>query len=415
MISSTATLLCRTALFLTAASAAWATSIPRKAESSACKLPANESVYYSSGFGYNYDCAPSTGALNALMLFIDFPDQTASEASAKEAYDFFLPKAQEWFDKSSYGKLYLNITTDTTQFFRMPRRAADYQFERGLTHELHQSYVQDALGSWLKATNAPVPAANSTGGPLVDVLYIVPTRNATAITFSVALTSPIYTTNSNYIARKTVTLGVDSYNWWGYKVLNHETGHAFCLPDLYPLPSGYAGLYTGNWDIMAKVDGYSPNYFAWNKWRLGWLSDDQVECVVPSPKTCGRNSTTSTIHKLAPLETVGGVKAVVVKQSEKAALVAEVRSKSGTDDNACGTGVLLYTVATDVTTGQGPIRVLDGNPGWGSASCANDELDNAPLSLNGGGASSYTVKEWGVTVTVVEQKGDDYTIRIDVL
>lgn len=97
------------------------------------------------------------------------------------------------------------------------------------------------------------------------------------------------------------------------------------------------------------------------------------------------NTSTSSTHKLTPLETVG-VKAMVVKQSERAALVAEVRAKGGADKFACATGVLLYTVSTDKATGEAPIR--------GSAACASDELDNAPLTLGGEGASSYTVEGW---------------------
>ncbi|KAF0324243.1 secreted protein [Colletotrichum asianum] len=409
----TASAFYRAALLSAAASAAGLPSIARRADSSSCKLAANQSVYFSSGFGYNYDCAPSAGTLNALMLFIDFPDQTASEASPKEAYDVFFPQTAEWFDKSSYGKLALNVTADSTRFYRMPKNATDYQFERGLSQQMHQVYIKDALEEWLKITNTPVPGVNSTEGPITDVLYIIPTRNATAISFSATLTSSVYTYDINHVARKAVTIGLDTYDVWGYKALNHETGHAFCLPDLYPLPSGYTGLYTGNWDMMANVGGHSPDYFAWNKWRLGWLEDDQIECVVPAAGSSAGNASASTTHKLSPLETEGGVKAVVVKQNEKEALVAEVRSKNGNDENACATGVLLYTVATDVATGEGPIRVLDGNQGWGSASCANDELDNAPLTFNGAGASAYTVKDWGVTVTVVAQEGDDYTIRID--
>lgn len=401
-------------LVAAAASTVSAASVARIADSSACKLPANNSAFFGPGFGADYyDCAPSTGTVNALMLFIDFRDQTATESSPQELYDYFFPEATNWLDASSYGKLSLNITADTSRFLRMPKLAPEYQFERGLTAELHQVYVKDALEEWLRVTNTPVPGVNSTKGPLTDILYVIPTRNATSITFSATLTQSVYTYDVNYIARKAVTQGFDTYDWWGYKALNHETGHAFCLPDLYPLPTGDVGMYTGNWDMMAGVDARSPDYFAWNKWRLGWLADDQVDCVAPTNAGAG-NASTSSLHKLTPLETAGGVKAVVVKQSERAALVAEVRSKRGVDEFSCGTGVLLYTISTDVATGKGPIRVLDANPGSWGLDCALNELDNAPLTLGGEGASTHTVEEWGVTVTVIEQDGDDYTIRVDV-
>ncbi|KAJ0329528.1 hypothetical protein COL5a_004090 [Colletotrichum fioriniae] len=408
-------LLLQGAALLTSTALASSSSINRRADISSCKLPATNSVFFSSGFGYEYDCAPSKGTVNAILIFIDFPDQTASEASPQEVYDLLIPQAQQWFNTSSYGQLSLNITADTSQFYRMPKNAADYNFVRPLSQQAHYAYVQDALEQWLAVTNTPVPKVNSTEGPLTDIFYVIPTRNATGIELSAALTGGAYTKDVNYIARKAVTMGIDTFDWWGYKAVNHETGHTFCLPDLYPIPTGYTGMYAGNWDMMANVGASSPDYFAWDKWRLGWLSDDQIECVVPSATPLkGSNITSSTTHRLTPLETMGGMKAVVVKHNETMALVAEVRSKEGNDLNSCTAGVLLYTVATDLGTGEGPIRVLDGNPGWGTASCINDNLDNAPLSLNGGGASSYTSTDLGVTVTVVEQNGDDYTIRIDV-
>ncbi|KAK1722598.1 hypothetical protein CaCOL14_003196 [Colletotrichum acutatum] len=408
-------LLLQGATLLTGTALASSSSINRRADISSCKLPATNGVFFSSGFGYRYDCAPSKGTVNAILIFIDFPDQTASEASPQEVYDLLIPQAQQWFNTSSYGQLSLNITADTSQFYRMPKNAADYNFVRPLSQQAHYAYVQDALEQWLAVTNTPVPKVNSTEGPLTDIFYVIPTRNATDIELSAALTGGAYTKDVNYIARKAVTMGIDTFDWWGYKAVNHETGHTFCLPDLYPIPTGYTGMYAGNWDMMANVGASSPDYFAWDKWRLGWLSDGQIECVVPSAAPLnGSNITSSTTHRLTPLETTGGMKAVVVKQNETMALVAEVRSKEGNNLNSCTTGVLLYTVTTDLGTGEGPIRVLDGNPGWGTASCINDNLDNAPLSLNGGGASSYTSTDLGVTVTVVGQNGDDYTIRIDV-
>ncbi|KAJ0168618.1 hypothetical protein CTA2_3445 [Colletotrichum tanaceti] len=398
------------------------TSINGRADSSACKLPANQDTFLSSGFGYRLNCAPSTGTLNALVLFVDFPDQAATEASPQELYDRLVTPAAAWFNTSSYGRLSLNVTADTTRFYRMPKNVAAYNMVRPLQYQDHYRYVQDALAEWLAATDTPVPEVNGTDGPLTDVVYVIPTANATGVELSATLNAGAYTYGVNYIARKAVTMGSDMHGVWGYKELNHETGHTFCLPDMYPIPESYATQYTGNFDMMANIGASSPDYFAWNKWRLGWLSDDQVECVVPpavvvgggAPGTNGSTTSTSTTHRLSPLETVGGgVKAVVVKANERAALVAEVRSKHGNDAGGCVTGVLLYTVATDVASGGGPIRVLDTNLDWGASTCTSDILDNSPLNFDAGGVTSYTVADWGVTVTLVGQDGDDYTIRID--
>ena len=232
----------------------------------------------------------------------------------------------------------------------------------------------------------------------------MPSTSATKISFSPTYMSEVRTKAGVLVAKRATTFGHDTFTTWKYKVLPHETGHTMGLPDLYPLPSGATGLYVGGWDMMGYINGPRPDYFAWNKWRLGWLDDGQVDCV---------SGTGSSVHTISPLEkkgVSGDIKAVVVKRNSTAALVAEVRAKIGVDSGLCAQGVLLYTINTAVETGKGSMRVLDANPGTGG--CGGDELNDAPLSLRG--TSSFTVPGWGVKVTVTDQTGDSYTIKVDV-
>ncbi|KAH8163849.1 metalloprotease M6 [Xylaria polymorpha] len=358
------------------------------ADVSACKLAADQNVYLSAGFGYQLNCAPSVGTLSAFMIFVDFPDQTATESSPQTLRDFFLPAAADWYKTASYGALRLSVNADTSRFYRMPATADSYNWQRGLTYEAHQRYIQDALAVYNRSI------------PPVDVLYIVPTANAFAISFSPTFMGDVTTRTGTYVARKAVTFGYDAYAVWGSLVLNHETGHTMCLPDYYPFNGSATGLYIGGWDLMGLISGPSPDYFAWDKWRLGWLADNQFDCVTDAG---------SSTHVLSPLEVAGGKKAVVVKHSNTEVLVAEVRSAAGLDAKSCATGVLLYTVSTETATGEGPVRVLDARPGSGG--CADDELNDATLTLNG--VNSYTFANWGIRVTVVANNGLDYTIRVD--
>ncbi|KAI1084695.1 M6 metalloprotease [Whalleya microplaca] len=359
-----------------------------EANASACKLTASQDIYLSAGFGYELNCAPTTGTLRAFMFFVDFDDQGAIE-TPQSLHDFFLPAAAEWYATSSYGALTLNVTADTSCFYLMPSRADSYGWERGLTSETHQKYIQDALDAYGQAI------------PPTDVLYIVPMANATAISFSPTFMGDVETRAGVYVAKKSVTFGLDAYTAWQYLVLNHETGHTMCLPDYYPFNGSATGLFIGGWDLMGLISGPSPDYFAWDKWRLGWLSDEQMDCVIEAG---------STRHTLSPIETPGDVKAVVVKHNNTDVLVAEVRSALALDEAACATGVLLYTVSTTTATGEGPVRVLDARPGSGG--CAGDELNDATLTLDG--TSTYTSSEWGIQVAVVGSSQDGFEIQIDI-
>ncbi|KAL1872641.1 hypothetical protein VTK73DRAFT_1402 [Phialemonium thermophilum] len=384
-------------------------AVQRRTNVSECKLPATNNVYLSEGFGYQLNCAPSTGSLNGFMLFVDFPDRPAPATETPQSLrDVFLPQAAEWYANASYGRLHLNVTADTTRFYRMPVRSDSYNWQRGLTSSAHLKYIQDALDAYARGGGTIAQAVLPT-----DVLYIVPTTKAPAISFSVTYMSDVRTRSSSarmgtFVARKATTFGVDVFSTWKFKALNHETGHTMCLPDLYPLPSGDTGLYVGGWDIMGYINGPDPDYFAWHKWKLGWLDDGQIDCISGSSRS-------NTTHKLSPIEVDSSspsdvVQAVVVRRNATTVLVAEARSRQGGDAAACATGVLLYTVSTAAETGKGSVRVLDANPRSGG--CAGDELNDAPLNL--AKTSSYVVAGWGVRITVIGQDGDSYTIRVEV-
>ena len=328
------------------------------------------------------------------MIFVDFPDAPANDEPSS-LYAEFLPGARNWYSTSSFGRLDLDITADTTAgFVRMPANADSYGWERGLTAETHYKYIQDAVDAYLHSGGSISP---------VDVVWIVPTSAASAISFSPTYMGPVASRSGQEIAKKSVTFGMDAYKTWGYKVWNHEGGHTMCLPDLYPLPSGPVGQYVGGWDLMGLISGPSPDYFAWNKWRLGWLDDENFDCVL---------GTGTTRHTLSPVSDTEGslTKGVVVKHNATEVLVAEVRSDTGNDSESCAQGVLLYRVSTVTGSGKGSFVVLDANPGSGG--CGGDELNDAPLTMAGN--SSLFVEDFGVKVTVVEQQGVDYTIEVQV-
>lgn len=364
-----------------------------------CKLPRQAFAWQSVGHGFMSDCVPSKGTIQGFMIFVDFSDAEALEESPQDAYDFLVPDANKWFQEISYHQLGLNITADTSKFYRMPHSAESYDWDSGLNNQQHYAYVEDALDAYMNNGENPPPAAT-------DILYVVPTRNAAWMTRSLASSFGAFTRDQKFVANRAVTFGVDPYNSWGYKALNHETGHSMCLPDLYPLDLNFpTGEFVGGWSVMGNVGGIAPDFFAWDKWRLGWILDEDVDCILEHG---------TTRHTLTPVETEGGTKAVIVATNKTSALIAEARVAKGADEKICAPGVLLYTVDTTLATGQGPIRVLDATPG--SDSCGSDvsgwePLNDATLSMSG--TKSYEVSGWGIKVTLVDEKDDQFKIEVD--
>lgn len=273
----------------------------------------------------------------------------------------------------------------------MPNTTDSYDFQRGLSYEDHLRYIADALtavGSSINFTE-------------IDILYIMPTRKAENITYSPTFNNPITAADGNIIAR-TVTFGRDLYLYWGFKVLNHETGHTMGLPDLYP----YVGATTewvGGFSIMGLISGQSPDYLAYHKWQLGWLDNNQVSCV-------SVNGVTK--HQISPVEAIGtDIKLVMVPINDNVSVLAEVRSRYGVDGSACGVGVLIYISDTTKASGCGPIVVIDSKPGSGGCGPVESggELNDAPFDLS---VNTYSNDALGIDITVVDKIRNNYTIEV---
>jgi len=326
--------------------------------------------------------APSHGTLRAKMIFVDFPDAPA-EDTPTGLRDHLLPGGPDWYTTSSYGNLTTAVDADTTRFHRMPRPSTAYGWRRGLTTEAHARYIADALA----ATAGSVPY-NGT-----HVLYVVPTRAATEISFSPTYLNPITAPDGTAIPRS-VTFGQDMWHW-GSKIFNHETGHAMGLPDLYAF-SGEAHRFVGGWDLMGLISGPGPDLLAWHKWKLNWLANHQAGCV----SSAGRFTDT-----LTPVSTAGGRKMVMVRTGPTTVLVAEARARTGLDSTVCAPGVLIYAVNTAVDSGSGPVVVKDSRPGSGG--CGGHELNDATFTPG----SRFHDPAGNTTIDVVGRSGDNYTIN----
>lgn len=236
--------------------------------------------------------------------------------------DFFAP-ATTWFRTSSYGKLDLQVTP-VNKFYRLPLNDSAYGIARTMPLETQAAYIRE-VG---KLADADVDFSQ------YDLTFIVPVRNS-RVALSPALVDGSRSrvpADGGFISHG-VTFGMDMWNW-GYKILVHEAIHTFGLPDLYLEPGDTHGAVRG-WDLMGNIGGRQPDLFAWNKLKLGWITDDQIDCVT-APGT--------TEHTLTALEVPGGKKAVVVRTGEQTAYAIESRRALGDDAQACSTGPLTYSI-----------------------------------------------------------------------
>lgn len=367
-------------------------------------------VHHSLGLdGWNTAYPRPTRALDAVMLFLSFPDSEPRTDAAALAADYF-PAVSRFFDRASYGQFELR-PHPVERWIQMPAASRDYGIRRDWDSERRTAYLRDAVRS---------------ADPVVDfsrydIVYLVADPNAPGVdsdaTKVVNFELPIEADGATI--HRIVTLferhPPDRH------VLAHETGHVFDLPDLYHRPQDDAAewdAHVGDWDVMGSQFGLAPDLFGWHKWKLGWLDRTQVNCV--------RDAGTSH-HLLYPLEvplrarprsdgphrTPRDTRLLVAPLGPREALVAEVREAYGNDVELCTGGLLLYRVRSDVASAAGPVRVVDTHPA--TAGCHDRSvyppLADAPLAegeahtVAAGGGVRFEVGHrlpsgaWPVTVT----------------
>lgn len=364
-----------------------------------CALP-RTAAHHSLGLDtWNSSYPRPAGTLDAVMIFLSFPDSAPMATPAELAADHF-PGTSDFFEHASYGRFHLRVHPQT-RWTRMPLPSGAYAIRRDWSSERRAAYLRDAI----RAADDAVDFSR------YDIVYLVADPDAPGVdsdaTKVVNLEHPMEADGTEI--KRVVT--VFERHPPDRNVLAHETGHVFDLPDLYHRPVDGKGdwdTYVGDWDVMGSQFGLAPDLFAWHKWKLGWLDRSQVACVRgPGTHVIG-------LEPVAAAPVTGGTvgtRLAVVRTGEDSALAIEARSATGNDRDTCAEGVLLYRVRNQAASGDGPVEVVDTHPG--AEACRERSvyppLADAPL----GEGESYTVPGTGVRVEVADRsKAGVWTVRI---
>ncbi|MFI1168664.1 M6 family metalloprotease domain-containing protein [Streptomyces sp. NPDC020801] len=354
------------------ATGAGSASLARSPALNPCLISGTPAVQMSEGVPTSGGYARSTGTVHALTLMIDFSDATG-QGSAMDRFHEFFPQTQQWFRTASYGRLDYRPETPIPDWLRMPKPFKEYGIERGAPFDPgYRKLVQDIVA-------AADPKVNFRDYDLLNVL-MTPNAGPSAldtvlsVTFAGNEDAPVAdgvpVANASFVYSRQDD-GSGSYDRTGYRVLPHENGHVFGLPDLYTQDGGGA---VGHWDIMSEDWGANNDLLGWHKWKLGWLDASQVNCAAKRG---------SAEYALTPLERAGGPKLIFVPLDARTGYALELRTHAGNDEAVCHPGVLIYKVDADVDTGRGPIMVYDAHRNSGGCTRSpnvHTELSDAPFA-----------------------------------
>ncbi|MFE2556961.1 M6 family metalloprotease domain-containing protein [Streptomyces sp. NPDC059352] len=386
---------------LTALAATGLVAGPAVGASSAnpCALP-RTAAHHSLGLdSWNGSYPRPAHTLDAVMIFLSFPDSEPLTTPAELTADHF-PATGEFFDRASYGRFDLRHHP-RSEWTRMPRESGAYGIQRDWDSRKRAAYLHDAVA----AADGDVDFSR------YDIVYLVADPDAPGVdsdaTKVVNLERPLKVDGAEI--KRVVT--VFERHPPDRNVLAHETGHVFDLPDLYHRPEDGKGdwdTHVGDWDVMGSQFGLAPDLFGWHKWKLGWLSRDQVACVQdPGPQVISLEPTG------APPASGGtlGTRLAVVRTGPDSVLAIEARSAIGNDADTCTEGVLLYRVRNGAASGDGPVEVVDTHPRtdacWDRS--VYPPLADAPLEVG----ETFTVPGAGVRVEVADRtEAGSWTVKI---
>lgn len=356
-----------------APTAAGPVALARSDSHGACLISGGPTVQMSEGLPTPGGYSRSTGTVRALTLMVDFSDAPGS-GTAQSRFREFFPQTQDWFRTSSYGRLDYRPETPIPDWLRMPRPFRAYGIERGAPFDPgYRRLVQDIVA-------AADPRVDFRSYDFLNVL-VTPNAGPSAldtvlsVTFAGNTDAPVAdgvpVANASFVYSRQDD-GSGSFDRTGYRVLPHENGHVFGLPDLYTQQGGGA---VGHWDIMSADWGADNDLLGWHKWKLGWLDATQVDCVTERG---------TAQYTLTPLARPGlGTKLLFVPLSRRTGYAVELRTREGNDETVCRPGVLVYRVDADVDTGRGPVQVYDSRRDSGGCTRSPNvhaELSDAPMT-----------------------------------
>ena len=389
---------------------------PGRPDPSRCRVY-GVSTYVTAGFPLPRWATRSSGTVRVAVLFMDFPDATASSSTRVEAGES-LDFAERYLEEASYGSLDIEFVP-LHRWLRSEHEHTHYLSEnrQSLANAHLQNFDSEAARladpyvdfSEFDILMTVLPGQHFSGGTAIG--SVKTDEGVVGSTVRINSISPLI----RFIG------GSRDHTDWGW-VATHELLHTLGLADLYPLglavelieaPPGklrlpawfgimgleahfllnqddprvghYFGAREGRTLPLRALDG---EMLAWSRWQLGWLHADQVRCVTGHDETV--------VLKPIAADPGTGTAMAAVPVTSNEAIVIESRRLIGRDKSRLiEEGVLVYQVNASISNGRLPIKVV-GVPDEGF-----------PLLEVG---ESVTVR--GYTVTVVADDGDTLTVTI---
>lgn len=324
------------------------------------------------------------GTITSQVIFVDFPDAPA-KITPEQAFEN-IKGVTETFNEMSYGK-FNYLMKPTYKWYRMSKPTGEYD-PLGNTFEKHRAYLSEAL----QLADPDVDFSESESFIVLTDPSNVPFVAGPAFA---AISDPITLDKTDFYNG---TGSAADLALWGYMWANHELSHTLGLVDLYAFEVEDAKnnfdllRFTGQFSYMGDLspESFAPGLFAFERWNLGWIDDDQIICSTDNEIT----------QLITPVAESGGIKAVLIPINSTKVVVVESRRPIGIDSKLEKSGALVYVVDSAVESGLGPIKVYP------------NDIKNDPLFTQAPRAAGESVEIEGVKIEVISSNSAGDTVFI---
>jgi hypothetical protein len=322
------------------------TDASKFANLSACKLSTNLQTDEHYGFPRPGISIPTLGDHRAIALFVYFDDLPFEQRQFDEWKNNQIPTFEKYIAAMSYGKLKYQV-----DIFDKPIRIS----KSVLTYNLDTAH--DA---------PPKPNANP-AGLISDAVFSVDSE----IDFSkyefINVITP-WTRLIGFEGTTGIRLNADgkqfSFASFGpireylddprKKIwLLHEVGHMMGLIHQFNVRGDWGPTGFPIWSAMADGGSPAPEFMAWERFLLGWLSAEQVRCI----ENFDQGVFTSKLSSLSAIDSEA--KTILIKLGGSQILVIESRRSNDLSILAKEEeGVLIYTIDVNIGGNDGSARLI---------------------------------------------------------
>ena len=279
------------------------------------------------------------------VVYVNFSDTNQSDVqSPQENFSRFQEFSEDFYGEMSGKKLAFNWDINP-EYINLPNPVTAYGSGRDIEG---QRIIEDAI----------VQSDGAIDFSGTDMLVIV---LSPSVSEQQAGVSPAYpqnalnpfVTNEGNILNATLLAG-DAHRV-GPGIFAHEVGHLLGLQDFYAFSAASWEVqdqfpYLGGFDLMNNVSGGAERLLAWNRFNMGWMSDEQVSCIEEPGEY---------LVSLQNNEMIGDSSNLVILKLSGTTAIGIESIRQSKYCESCQAGVLVYFIDTTIRSGFGPVRIFD--------------------------------------------------------